>query len=165
MSEVLCNLVTLQKDILSVLKNRRKEYIEKTVTASRLELAEKKAALEEEDGWRILRKGKRSIRLAKDKSFDEKLEDEVWCILADMGFKELSRNRLFKIPVGESIPDRQIDIFAKDDETLLLIECTACEERKKKSLSELIEKIDNVRKYAFDIIKTHYNSSFAPLNG
>jgi len=158
MSEVLSNLVTLQKDILSILKNRRKEYIEKTVTASTLELAEKKAALEEEDGWRILRKGKRSIRLAKDKSFDEKLEDEVWCILADMGFKELSRDRLFKIPVGEGIPDRQIDIFAKGDETVIFIECTACEERKKKPLSELIEKIDNVRKYAFDVIKTYYIS-------
>lgn len=157
MSEILTNIVTSQKDILSVLRKRRKEYIEKSVSASNLELAGKKAALEEEGGWRILRKGKRrSIRLAKDKLFDEKLEDEVWCILADMGFKELSKDRFFKIPVGPSIPDRQIDIFAKDDETVLLIECTACEERKKKSLSDLIEKIDNVRKYVLDLIKLHY---------
>lgn len=156
MSEILTNIVSSQKDIHSVSKYRRKEFIEKSVTASNIEFAEKKAAIEEQEGWRILRKGKHSIRLAKDKLLDEKLEDEVWCILADMGFKELSKNRSFKIPVGPSVPDRQIDVFAKDDETVLLIECTTCEERKKKSLSDLIEKIDNVRKNVLSFIQLHY---------
>ena len=143
-------------EISSILRLRRKPHIEKTVKASSFELAKKKADLEEKDGWSILRPSKKSIRLKKEKPFDEKLEDEVWCILSRMGFDELSRDRQFKIKVAEDIPERQIDVFAKDEETILFIECTACEERKRKSLANLIEKIESIRKKVFKKAQIHY---------
>jgi len=153
------NTTSDSSEISSILRLRRKPHIEKTVKASTFELAKQKAELEEMDGWSILKLYKKSIRMKMEKPFDEKLEDEIWCILAKMGFGELSKDRQFKINVGESIPDRQIDVFAKDEEAALFIECTACEERKRKSLGSLIEKILSIRKKVFDKAKKHYGHS------
>jgi DGQHR domain-containing protein len=150
------NVASDPSEITSILRLRRKPHIEKTVRASSFELAKKKADLEEKEGWEILKAHKKSIRMKKEKLFDEKLEDEIWSILARMGFDELSKDRQFKINVGKDIPDRQIDVFAKDDETALFIECTACEERKRKSLASLIEKIVSIRKKVFRRAQIHY---------
>ena len=150
------NTTSASSEISSILRLRRKPQIEKTVKASTLELAKKKAELEEKDGWSILQHYKKSIRMKKEKPFDEKLEDDAWSILARMGFDELSKDRQFKINVGDGIPDRQIDVFAKDEEVALFIECTACEKRKRKSLANLIEKIVSIRKKVFDNAEIHY---------
>ncbi|MDB9823102.1 DGQHR domain-containing protein [Deltaproteobacteria bacterium] len=150
------NTTSDPSEISSILRLRRKPHIEKTVKASIFELVKKKAELEEKDGWSILQQNKKSIRMKKEKHFDEKLEDVVWSILARMGFDELSKDRQFKINVGDNIPDRQIDVFAKDEETVLFIECTACEERKRKSLANLIAKIVSIRKKIFDNAQIHY---------
>ena len=150
------NTVTNYSEISSILGLRRKPHIEKTIKASTFELVKKKAELEEKDGWSILRLNKKSIRMKKEKPFDERLEDEVWCILSRMGFDELSKDRQFKINIGDDIPDRQLDVFAKDKETALFIECTSCEERKRKSLANLIEKIVSIRKKIFEKARIHY---------
>ena len=144
------------KDIKTTLRIRKKSYIEKTVAASSIELARKKAELEKKDGWEIQRENKASIRLKKEKPIDEQLEDDVWCILAQMGFDELSKDRQFKIEVGKNIPSRQIDVFAKDRDAALFIECTSTTTRRRKSLSSLIEKIVSIRKKIFDKAKMHY---------
>ena len=142
--------------IKAILRSRKKDYIEKTVLASNLELARKKSDLEKIDGWSVLRENKASIRMKKEKPIDEQLEDNVWCILAQMGFHEMSKDRHFKIKVGDNVPPRQIDVFAKDNETAIFIECTICEERRIKDLSTLIEKIQSIRKEIFDRALEHY---------
>ena len=150
------NAISDFSEIRSALTLRRKSHIEKTVKANTFELAKKKAELEEKDGWAILQENMKSIRIKKEKPFDEKLEDEVWSIIARMGFDELSKDRQFKINVRDDIPDRQIDVYAKDEETVLFIECTACRERKRKSLGNLIEKIVSIRKKVFKKAQIHY---------
>jgi DNA sulfur modification protein DndB len=101
--------------------------------------------LEEADGWRVLRKNAKSTRMAKPKPADEQLEDEVWSLLAQMGFKELSRGRQFLLAVEENLPGRQIDVFAKDDETVIIVECTQRDQASKKNMAPLIEKIRAIR--------------------
>lgn len=150
------NAISDPKEIQSILRSRKKPYIEKTIRASSIELTREKAELEEKDGWALIRENMASIRMKKDKPIDEQLEDDVWCILAQMGFDELSKDRQFKIGVGKALPERQIDVFAKDENTALFIECTSVENRKRKSLSTLIEKIVSIRKKVFDNAKAHY---------
>lgn len=150
------NVASDPLNIASILRLRRKPHLEKSVKATTLELAKKKAELEENDGWVSIKTHKKSIRMKKAKRFDENLEDEIWCILARMGFLELSKDRNFKINVGKDIPERQVDVFGKDEETALFIECTACEERKRKSLSPLIEKSLSIRKKIFTRAQMHY---------
>ena len=108
-------------DIKPELTKRRNPNIFKAVTAAKPALLKKKAKLEEEDGWFVARKNKKSYRMGKRKPSAELLEDEVWCVLAQMGLKEMSQGRNFRIPAGVNTPSRQIDVFAKDDETVVLV--------------------------------------------
>jgi DNA sulfur modification protein DndB len=62
--------------------------------------------------------------MARPKPPDEQLEDEVWCILAQMVFSEMSKGRRFQRAVEDGLPARQVDVFAKDDETVVIVECT-----------------------------------------
>ena len=146
MSEFLGPLLTDQDVITAALRRRRKKIIEDTIKAKDLELLDEKLAVEEKDGWRLLRKNKASYRIARDKPLDEQLEDEVWCILAQMQFKELSDGRLFKIKTGKETEPRQIDVFAKDDETAIFVECTRRDTPGTKRIFPLIEKIERDRK-------------------
>ena len=83
--------------------------------------------------------------MAKAKPAAEQLEDEVWSILAQMGFKAMSKGRQFKIAVGNGLPPRQIDVFAKDDETAIIVECTRRDSPGKKGMAQLIEKVTAIR--------------------
>src|SRR5664280_1642159 len=103
MHEYLRPLLTDAKKIKSALEKRKKTKIEKTISSSQKTLLEEKAELEKQDGWEILRKSKKSYRMGKDKPIDEQLEDELWTIVAKMGFNELSDGRNFTISVGPDV--------------------------------------------------------------
>ncbi|MDP8314441.1 MAG: DGQHR domain-containing protein [Candidatus Celaenobacter antarcticus] len=157
MSDLIGNLLTEEGEIKSVLSKRGKGYIEKTISGKTRVIREEKAKLEADDeGWEILRRNKKSFRLKKDKPLDEQLEDEVWCILAKMGFDELSDGRDFTIKDGNL--DRQIDVFAKDRETAIVVECTQCEDYKRKDISDLINKIAKLKGGTSDSIKEYYGN-------
>ena len=70
------------------LRKRRSPNVFKTVTASNPALLKQKVELEKADGWVIDRKNKKSYRMAQEKPSSEQLEDELWCMLAQMGFTE-----------------------------------------------------------------------------
>ena len=132
-------------EITTELRSRKKKDIYKTVSGSSRNIIAAKVKLEEADGWRIVRRNARSTRMAKPKPADEQLEDEVWSVLAQMGFKEMSKGRQFTIAVGDGLPSRQIDVFAKDDETVIIVECTRRDTPGRKSMAQLIEKIRAIR--------------------
>ena len=140
----------------SDLRLRKSKDIYQTVSASKKKLIADKVKLEAADGWRPVRKNAKSTLMAKPKPLDEQLEDEVWCFLAGMGFKELSLGRRFTIVEKSGLPPRQIDVFAKDDETALVVECTRRDTPGKKRMDNLIEKIKSFREPIRQSIVTHY---------
>jgi len=146
-------------DIRRALTRRSSRNIYKTVSSSNPELLGKKVELEEKDGWKISRKNKNSVRMEKEKSFDEQLEDELWCIAAQMGFHELSEGRNFKIHISDDQEPRQIDVFAKDAETGILIECTRAEVPKKKPMDNLIQKIISIQNSVRNSINNYYGKA------
>ena len=155
--EYLSNLVIDKDELLRIFRQRSKPYAEKSVKGKHLALAKEKAEIEKKEGWTILpKKYKNSVKLRKPKPTDIALEDEVWSLLFKMGFDEYSMDRCFKVYIDEDTPARQIDIFTKDDETALLVECTCCEERKEKNLNDLLEKIISISKDVFTSINKHY---------
>jgi len=114
----------------------------------------KKFPIYETKGWYILRENKTNYRIRLDKKVSELLEDEIWSLYAKLGFKELNGKREFQIQCGKSTV-RKIDIYAKDDETVLITECTSAESPgTKKSLTYLIDKI---KSYKEDIVKATHN--------
>ena len=132
-------------EINTELRKRKKKDEYQSVTASTNALIAQKVKLEEADGWRTVRKNIKSTRMAKAKPADERLEDEVWCILAQMGFEEMSNGRQFRIIVEDGLPPRQIDVFAKDDETVIIAECTRRDVPGKRTMLPLIEDIQAMR--------------------
>ena len=132
-------------EITTELRRRKRKDVDKTVSGSSKKLIAAKVKREEADGWRTVRKNAKSTRMAKAKPADEQLEDEVWSILAQMGFKEMSKGLQFTIGGGDGLPPRQIDVFAKDDETVIIVECTRCDTASKKVMAQLIDEIKSIR--------------------
>ena len=143
-------------EITSELRRRKRKHVYKSVSGSSKKLIAEKVRLEEADGWRTFRKNTKSTQMAKAKPADEQLEDEVWSILAQMGFKEMSKGRQFTIAVEDSLPPRQIDVFAKDDETVIIVECTRRDTPGKKSMAQLIEKIRAIRENLLKSVRKAY---------
>ena len=143
-------------EITTELRRRKRKDVYKTVSGSSKKLIAAKVRLEEADGWRTARKNAKSTQMAKAKPVDEQLEDEAWSILAQMGFKEISKGRQFAIAVEDGLPRRQIDVFAKDDETVIIVECTRRDTPGKKGMAPLIEKIRAIRENLFKSIRKAY---------
>lgn len=111
------------------------------------------------DGWEIHKRNKKSTRLKKKKPVGKALEDEIWTIFAKMGFDEMNMDNQFKIPLDYKnglIPPKQIDIFAKDDEAVILVECKAAEEPKQRSFQKDINEIQGIREKIIAAVRAHY---------
>ncbi|MER9473750.1 DGQHR domain-containing protein [Mesorhizobium sp. M0520] len=131
-------------------------FDEKLVEAASREALALKIEGELADGWRIHKENARSTRLIRDKPDDRKLEDDVWSLLYNMGFSELSEGRQFLIQTNPTAPARQLDIFAKDNETALIVECTHSRESGSKSVKALIDKIVALREEVINAVNHHY---------
>lgn len=78
------------------------------------------------DGWEIDKEFKTKVHVRKLKPIDIAFEDEVWSTMADIGFYYLNKDRKFTIPYSDDLAlTQQIDVFAADKETILIIECKA----------------------------------------
>lgn len=135
--------------LIKVKSLRSKTYIEKK---------ERRIALPEllEEGWIEHKsyKDAKFVGVKKEKRADEKFEDRVWCLFARLGFAYLNRDRHFEMSYDVHNPDntQQIDVFAADDETVLIVECKAAESIKdgtfKKPLEALHGQMDGLRREA-----------------
>lgn len=134
-----------QKEILKLLKQKKSDDITENVDPSEVERYIS-------EGWKLSKEFKNSIRMSKPKNTDLALEDEVWSLFALMGYKFLNRDRNFNLPYDKNNPTqtKQIDVFAKDDETILIVECKSSEKNKrgdfKKELESYIGIIEGLRK-------------------
>lgn len=138
------------KEIASLLKDRKRGSIVESISPidRDIYLAQ---------GWEIDREFKKSIRVRKEKAFDVAFEDRVWCLLALIGFDFMNRDRTFVLPYDQRNPtlSQQIDVFAKDEETILLVECKSAESHKrgdfKKELEAMKGKMDGLHRALKDL--------------
>jgi len=118
-----------------------------------------------EEGWLHDRKLKKRIRLKREKRHDEILENNSWCLFYKMGYRVLNQGRNFKIRYkrkGVEDGEKQIDIFAKDDETVVIAECKSSKELSQKSLQKDIDSFISLQKPIADSIKNYYTNKFKP---
>lgn len=123
-----------------------------------IEAKERRIALPEliEEGWEEYKsyKNDKFVGVRKSKKFDEIFEDRVWCLFARLGFTHLNKDRHFEMSYDYQNPDhtQQIDVFAADDETVIIVECKASETIKdgvfKKPLEALHGQMDGLRREA-----------------
>lgn len=137
------------KELITAKNKRKNSYIE---------ARERKVALEEleEEGWEYVKDyaDSKFVKVRKEKPFYERFEDQIWLLFFQMGFKHLNRDANFKMNYDFNNPDftQQIDVFAADDETILIVECKSSEDLNevqfKKDIEKLHGQMEGLRKCA-----------------
>ena len=114
--------------------------------------------------WEKVRsRSKTHIKLRKLKDIGPGFEDEVWCIFHRMGFFELNKDSKFVIPRFGSNITKQIDIFAREDQCICIVECKAAEVlHTKKSLNTDITEIEAIRRDIDLSINQYYKHKGEP---
>ena len=137
------------KELITAKNKRKNLYIE---------ARERKVALEEleEEGWEYVKDyaDSKFVKVRKEKPFYERFEAQIWLLFFQMGFKLLNRDANFKMNYDFNNPDftQQIDVFAADDETILIVECKSSEDLNevqfKKDIEKLHGQMEGLRKCA-----------------
>ena len=137
------------KELIRAKNLRKKTFVEDK---------QRKVALEEleSEGWEYVRDyaDPKFVKVKKEKSYDEQFEDRVWSLFVKMGFEYMNSDRNFKMSYDRSNPQftQQIDVFAADEETVLIVECKSAEKRKdgtfKKNIEALHGQMDGLTKEA-----------------
>lgn len=135
------------KELVSAKNKHKNIYIEDK---------QRKIALQElqEEGWEYVKDyaDSKFVKVRREKPYDEQFEDKIWLLFYQMGFTHLNIDRNFKITYDLQNPEftQQIDVFAADDETVLIVECKAAETMKdgvfKREIEALHGQMDGIQK-------------------
>jgi DGQHR domain-containing protein len=150
-------LLTSKSEKLAAYKKRRDLFIYESISPSDTEKYE--AA-----GWILHKESKTRVRMKRLKQHKQSLDDQVWCLFYRMGYPDLNDDG-FKIryaQVDGSIGEKKIDVFAKDDETVVVVECRSRETRGRKNLSKDLQETSEQQRLISIAIKKFYGSSFKP---
>jgi DGQHR domain-containing protein len=144
---------------------RTREAIKRRKPFDYVTVAEPEVATLEASGWSVEKRLAYKVRMRRQKIFDERLENRFWMLLYKLGYPELNQGRGFQILVqrkGAAPLRKQIDVFAKDDETVIVAECKACDKITKRSLQKDIEEFANLKGPISQSVVTHYGNRFKP---
>jgi len=110
------------------------------------------------EGWELCKELKHKNKMKKIKPLAEQFEDEVWSLFASLGFKSMNCDRQLKIPYDPRNTNltKQIDVFAMDAETVLLVECKCAESGRRGNFKTEIEAINGYKEKIFSEIKKAY---------
>jgi DNA sulfur modification protein DndB len=134
-------------EIKSDLRLRSSGFISKTVDKRLL-------ADYEETDWVQVKENQKTVVLRKPKTHFAMFEDRVWTILAKMGFTTLNKCDIrLCCAEDEGIPGKQIDVFAADEETIVVIECKSSETMKKAFFSKELNEYEKVISYGNKTLK------------
>jgi len=149
---------SIPSPLLAEFRKRNRNYNYKSVSRKNLDKYY-------EEGWEYDRKLKKKTRIKQKKDFDEQLENEVWCLFYKMGYLEMNEGRHFKVQYerkGSIVDEKQVDVFAKDDETVVFVECKASEKIKQRRLQNDLDAFANKKTYFANTVKKHYGPNFKP---
>lgn len=137
---------------------RRKPFDEKSVQPDSI-------PDHEANGWVVDRKLKRKTKVKREKEVGERLENRFWMLLFKLGYPELNEGRSFTVRIerkGAEPLRKQIDVFAKDDETVIVAECKASEKLTRRSVQKDVEEFCNLKGPIANAVTKHYGRDFKP---
>src|SRR5579863_9419905 len=143
--------------IAKAYRTRKSEF-----DTSRVHIADVSA--QEAKGWKVVRPGKRYARMRRPKIISQRLEDRVWCLCKDMGYPVLNGDR-FTVEfdrIDGSSGTKQIDILAKDDDTVVVVECKTRERRGRRSLQKDLHETSFLKRPIAQAIRHHFGGNFDP---
>lgn len=135
--------------------HRRKPFDVKSVAPHEVQNHEAK-------GWQFDRKLKTGTKVKREKEVDERLENRFWMLLFKLGYPEINDGRNFTVLIDRKDAEplrKQVDVFAKDDETVIVAECKASERLTKRSLQKDVEEFANLKGPISNSVRKHYGAS------
>jgi DGQHR domain-containing protein len=134
----------------------RKEFIEISVPLD-------EASEHQANGFELYKELKRTAKLRRPINTRERLDRKVWLLLYLLGYPVLksTSDLLICSDIKEGVYD-QIDVFAKDDETVIIGRCVSQDEVGKYDLSKTILELSGLKSGISKSIKSHFGSSFKP---
>jgi DNA sulfur modification protein DndB len=112
-------------------------------------------------GWSVVHQGAKSLRISKPKDHDALLEDRFWFLCYKLGYPVISGPRfgITYLRNDNSIGAKQVDVFAKDDETCLVVECKSREQRGRRSLQKDIHETEALQKSFANSVRAAFSDS------
>jgi len=153
--DALSPLLTDERSLKREAVKRRKQNEEMSVYPELL-------ARYESEGWKKTETLKKTVRIIKERSFDERLENRFWMVLFRLGYPQLNKGRNFTVSIerrGAEPLRKQVDVFAKDDETVIVAECKASDRVRSRSLQKDLEEFGSLKGPIADAVKRHYGSA------
>lgn len=116
-------------------------------------------------GWQVQKKYKLGTKIIRQKTIGTKFENEVWTLFYKMGFEELNgRSDNFQLHRFESGISKQIDVYARSEQTICIIECKASDtphtsSTYKKDIRDAINEIIAMKKEKTDesVFRHYFN--------
>jgi DGQHR domain-containing protein len=145
--------------------SRRAEYARRKRFFEEKTIHPKLREEHEKEGWIYVEDLKSGAKMKRAKSHGEVLENRIWCILYQLGYPVLSIGRKFNIEIADQDGTRvtkQVDVFAKDDETVVLVECKSCAEAQSRDLRKDISEFAALRKPIANEIRRHFGKDYKP---
>lgn len=133
-------------------KARKTRFDQKTFRKDEVEHAKS-------EGWEVVRENTATIRCQKLRSSDRQLENETWVLLYQFGYPVLNIGRDFTIEIASdrsTTVAKQIDVFAHDDETIVVCECKASEVRTKRTLQKDLGEFAGNQKAISNSLRRHF---------
>lgn len=139
-AKIFAKLVS-ENELQKTLRERKQRFQFETIRCTNEEEKEAVRADYENKGWEFDRYYSKSVRMKKLKPIHVLFENKVWKLFALLDFKFMNRGIDFNLPYDKSKPPntQQIDVFAKDDETALFIECKTTKSKGTSKLKEVLE--------------------------
>lgn len=137
------------EDIKNCIKSKKDQYLYESIPRSLLVDYQAK-------GWEIQTEYKTKIKIKKNKSQADYFEDRVWTLMANLGFKYMNKDSNFKIMYADGLK-QQIDVFAANDEVVLIIECKSAESRKNKDFSKDINEFGSLREKIINRVRPYFD--------
>lgn len=102
-----------------------------------------------QEGWELGPKMTTKTKLIKHKKFDELFEDRLWRLFYSLKFSRMNEDRYLKLDLGTAYRPKQIDVIAKDEDNIFVVECRSSESdgpvNAKGALEEWYHKRENIR--------------------
>jgi hypothetical protein len=96
--------------------------------------------------------------MQRKKVISQRLEDRIWCLCKDMGYPLLNGEQFtveFTRADG-STDTKQIDAFAKDDDTVIIAECKTREARGRKSLQKYLHETTLLQRPIANYVRRYF---------
>ena len=143
-----------EPEISKELYRRRSRYIFETVPNDKERIQKS-----QDDGWEIQKRNKKSVRLKKLKAYDVALEDRVWTLLAKLGWEWMNKDRTFRLDYAKTKQGKQIDVFAADSETVLIVECKSTKSWKPGTFRDEILEVQGLKKGVNGTIRQAFSTT------